>query len=380
MPFAAIVCFTDHCDFDTLSLLQQQRNFFKKNNIKITKGFFLNHFSKRTDNASYERDFEELKKWQTDGHELAYHSLSQSIKSDAESRKDFFEFEPVFNATTWIDHGFQPYNLSLYQNNSISDADFARTLATKNIQILWNYIDSGTATCGVLNQLNPDNFTLQSFWLGTKKQSFQTRIALMVKIILVHFYNNEKLIQSYTKVASSFKKALQKKTIFEFYMFVKPSCVVIFPLLKVILFWNSYKNKVFANAKYCPLFFHHTIDDTKFTIFQSLELLDFKSSFEPKSIDKFVVENGIFIGHTYFSVPLEYHNGRLFDNHNNIAPTVTKNFDYLGTKIENSEIWNPTLWELHQHWNLFHTTQFEVCDSGKIEVKVSNSLIFKSIQ
>lgn len=47
VPFSAIACFTDHCDFDTLENLKTQRTFFKKHEIKVTKGFFINHFSKK---------------------------------------------------------------------------------------------------------------------------------------------------------------------------------------------------------------------------------------------------------------------------------------------------------------------------------------------
>ena len=115
IPFVATACFTDHCDFDTLESLKKQRAFFKDKNIKVTKGFFLNHFSKRADNASWENDSEELQKWISDGHELCYHSLSQSIKSKQESENDFFSFSPPVPINTWIDHGYQPYNLSMYQ-------------------------------------------------------------------------------------------------------------------------------------------------------------------------------------------------------------------------------------------------------------------------
>ncbi len=52
IPFSAIACFTDHCDFDTAQNLKLQRQLFKESNIKVTKGFFINHFSKRSDNAS----------------------------------------------------------------------------------------------------------------------------------------------------------------------------------------------------------------------------------------------------------------------------------------------------------------------------------------
>ena len=76
IPFSAVACFTDHCDFDTLQNLKIQRELFKTCNIKITKGFFLNNYSKR-ENASYEENKEELDFWKKYGHELAYHSLSQ---------------------------------------------------------------------------------------------------------------------------------------------------------------------------------------------------------------------------------------------------------------------------------------------------------------
>ena len=47
MPFSAIACFTDHCDFDTSENLIIQRDFFKRANVKTTKGFFLNHICHR---------------------------------------------------------------------------------------------------------------------------------------------------------------------------------------------------------------------------------------------------------------------------------------------------------------------------------------------
>ena len=154
--FSAIICFTDHCDFDTAENLKIQLYFFNENHIKITKGFFLNHFSKRADNASYENESEILDLWRNSGHELCYHSLSQSIKSSEESLSEFLNFEPPFSdVNVWIDHGFQPYNFSFYKKFGIDDKLFEDKLINKNINVLWNYIDSGTATNGIINQLNP---------------------------------------------------------------------------------------------------------------------------------------------------------------------------------------------------------------------------------
>ncbi|HEY0091327.1 MAG TPA: hypothetical protein VGB43_02480, partial [Flavobacterium sp.] len=122
IPFSAVACFTDHCDYDTPDSLRLQRNFFASNSIKVTKGFFLNHYSKRKDNASFKNDSREIENWKLDNHELAYHSLSQSIKNHRESLEDFKNFLPPFaDIATWIDHGYQPYNLSLFKKNKISE-------------------------------------------------------------------------------------------------------------------------------------------------------------------------------------------------------------------------------------------------------------------
>jgi len=39
IPFSSVICFTDHCDFDSLLLLEKQREIFKKLELKMTKGW-----------------------------------------------------------------------------------------------------------------------------------------------------------------------------------------------------------------------------------------------------------------------------------------------------------------------------------------------------
>lgn len=93
-----------------------------------------------------------MNKWLEDGHELCYHSLSQSIKSDEESFKDFENFQPPFSdIPTWIDHGYQPYNLSLYNKNNKTETYFLETMKGKGVHVLWNYIDSRNSNKWVLS-------------------------------------------------------------------------------------------------------------------------------------------------------------------------------------------------------------------------------------
>lgn len=379
IPFTAIACFTDHCDFDTSESLEKQREFFKKNNIKVTKGFFLNHFSKREDNASWENDQEELQKWVNDGHELCYHSLSQSIKSKEESTSDFYYFSPPIPIKTWIDHGYQPYNLSLYKKEGIDETVFAENLAKNDIEILWNYIDSGTATLGVLNQLNTKHFSLQSFYNGIKKASFKKRMSLIIKNSIVHFYSDEKLIKNYSQLASSFKKITKTKSSTDLFSFIGKCFKVFIPLFKIVLCWNSYKKQVYPLAKYQTIFFNHTIGTKNFIVFQTLEFLDFINALHKKSVDEFITEKGIFIAHTYFSVPMEYHEGRIFTKSGEINPIVEANFEYLGQNIKENKIWNPTLIELVDFWKKCNQVEFQISNQGEISIKNNTEIAFRII-
>ncbi|RZJ27350.1 MAG: hypothetical protein EOO48_12075, partial [Flavobacterium sp.] len=312
IPFSAIACFTDHCDFDTAENLKRQRELFHSCGIKTTKGFFLNHYSKRAANASFENDSDELKKWQADGHELAYHSLSQSIKSDAESFADFRNFNPPFDSPTWIDHGYQPYNLSLYRNNNISDSDFADTMQSKNVKTFWNYIDSGTATENIINQLNADDFTLARFRKGISGLGLRQKMSLLVKNILFHYYADEKIIGQYKSAAGEVKNVIYKRNFAKLLPMLRNVFKLALPLFRVLLFWNSHKNMPYRFAKYTPLLFRHRISGREFTIFQTVEMIDFKKALRPENMQKLIGESGVFIAHTYFSAPMPYHTGRMF--------------------------------------------------------------------
>lgn len=380
IPFSSIACFTDHCDFDTLENLKLQRTFFKENNIKITKGFFLNHFSKRDDNASFEKHSNELLKWKNDGHELCYHSLSQSIKTDKESFEDFEFFNsPIENIPTWIDHGYQPYNLSLYQNSKVNEQKYVQILTDKKINILWNYIDSGTATLGVINQLNSNDFTLKNYFKGINSFRFKDRVALKIKLILFHFYADEQMITKYKNISSSFKKFVKEKNIMQLIAFFKNSFSILIPLLKVFLNWNSVKNQPFKLAKYSPLVFKHYIQNTTYSIFQTIEMVDFKKSLHPKNINKLIDEKGLFIAHTYFSVPMKYHTGKLFKTETTIDEEVANNFSYLSSKIKDNSIWNPTLKELVQFLSKFENIKLDINESGTIFNITETDLPFREI-
>lgn len=377
-PFTAIACFTDHCDFDTPENLEIQRKFFKKQEVKITKGFFLNHFSKREDNASFQNQKEELLKWNEDGHELCYHSLSQSIKSDTESFKDFGLFiPPLNNIKVWIDHGYQPYNFSLFKSNNLDENNYLQILQEKKINTLWNYIDSGTATNGVLNQFNTMHFTLSSFLKGNKNLGGLKKTQLMIKNIIFHYYNEENLILRYKNTASNFKKVFFQKKLKSIFPLAKDVFKLSMSIFLVFLFWNTNKTKPYKLAKYSPILFKHSIAENEFYIFQTVEMLDFKKSLSEQNLQSLISEKGVFIAHTYFSVPMKYHMGKLFSSPTEIDLKVEERFNSLSEKIKSREIWNPTLTELVEYWKGFERVVLDIDSNGFVFVKNDSGLIFR---
>ena len=375
IPFAAIACFTDHCDFDTAENLKIQREFFKSNNIKVTKGFFLNHFSKRDDNASIENQAKEINQWQQDGHELCYHSLTQSIRDKTSAFNEFKHFTPPYNnIPVWIDHGFQPYNFSLFEKNGISSTEYENTLTNKGVSILWNYVDCANATTAMINQLNPNQFNLENYYNAIKGQPFLKRSISLIKNIIFHYDNDEFRVRNYIESITHSKNIINKGKVQEIFSLIKNVSPIVKMLLKVLLTWKTTKKQTYKAAQYSPLFFKHTIDKKEFYIFQTIEMLDFTAALSKDNINLLIEESGIFIAHTYFSVTMNHYIGKLINSDNSLNETVVANFDYLSQKVKSNSIWNPTLSELLAYYKKFQETIFDIDEKGFIFIKNNSNI------
>lgn len=372
IPFVGTVCFTDHCDYDTPENLKTQRDFLQSVGVKVTKGFFLQHYSKRETNASWQNQSEELQLWAKDGHELAYHSLSQSIKSEAESRNDFLNFNaPLPDIPVWIDHGFQPYNWSLYQNSGYREDELQTVMQRNGITVFWNYMDTGRAAKGIINMLNRQQFTLQAFRQSIQHLPFLKRIENTVKAIVFYAYNHAHRIRNYIDALSHLrllKKTKHPKHALAFLLNVMPV------FWKVISFLGSSKKQKnpFPLAEFSPIFFRHQFGNQMYTVFQSVELVDFVSGLSKENIDMLRDESGVLIAHTYFAVDMTHHQGRLLESETQIAHQPGLNFRYLGEQIAAKKLWNPTLSQLIQAWEQFSNITFDVDAQG--EIIVSNGI------
>lgn len=373
--FTSVICFTDHCDFDTPENLTTLREFFKKYDIKVTKGFFLNHYSKRQTNASFENNSLELKKWQDDGHELAYHSLTQSIKSKEKAIYEFENFEALNKTATWIDHGYQPYNFSCLQSSGFSKNQYLNLLKSKNIKYLWTYIDNTSAHKGIINQLDFTSFKLKTLLKATEKDTFVKRWSLVSKAILFYYYNSSKTTQAYKSIAGIFKKLKKRFNIKDLLSFIQVILKIIYWLFIPLIFKQN-RNKVYPLSYYKPTIFQFNSD---FYMFQTIEMNDFVNGLCKHNQDQMIKNKGFALLHTYFSVDFSYHKGRLLKDNNKINPEAEETFKIFCNNIQASKLWNPTFKELMQYIQPLFNSELKLDADNKVVFAETNHLLTRYI-
>jgi hypothetical protein len=76
---------------------------------------------------------------------------------------------------------------------------------------------------------------------------------------------------------------------------------------------------------------------------------------------------------------MKYHTGRMFETPNKIDTIVAENFNYLGLKIKNKEIWNPTVNELIVFLSNFEKTVLDIDSNGNIIVNNPSGLSYREV-
>src|SRR5690606_35685456 len=161
--------------------------------------------------------------------------------------------------------------------------------------------DLGTATIGVINQFNREDFTLGAFKKGNAGLPWIQRTAMFIKNVMFHYYADEKIIAKYKAVAGNLKRLAFQGKIGEFLPLVRNLSGILGPHSRIALPWQKHKNTPYKLAKYSPVIFRHTIAGRPFFIFQTIEMVDFKKALHRSNIEKLISESGLFIAHTYFS-------------------------------------------------------------------------------
>ena len=191
--FKPLICFTDHADFDNTENLKIQREFFNKLNIKITKSFFLYNSSSPAKATTFEDQIaqSEFKKWELEGHELCYHSMSDICLPNWSSQfNNFCSPKGINKVKIYIDHSTHPYNYTKTTNLP----NWYEAINLKGIKLIWNYLDSGPGNYYAINQIIPYSFTAHNIiksYLHSKVTRLNTSLKSVVRDLLLYFANDE---------------------------------------------------------------------------------------------------------------------------------------------------------------------------------------------
>ena len=76
---------------------------------------------------------------------------------------------------------------------------------------------------------------------------------------------------------------------------------------------------------------------------------------------------------------MKHYSGKLFQSQGKFDQEVLNNFKYLGSKIAENKIWNPTLSELITQFDIFDKTILDCDENGTIFIKNNFNLIFRTV-
>lgn len=349
-PFKPIICFTDHCDFDTNESLRKQLSFFKNYNITVSKGFFLNHYSKRKDNSSYEREPDLIKSFKNEGHEVFFHAFTQSLRENSEAIHEFTHSEspPELDIKTYVDHGYQIYNFTKKHETGLKEEEWSEIMSNKGVKNLWTYLDSGTAMKGVCNQLNQSHFTLSNL---IKYNGIDLKKIIRTELF---FRGNENSLLEYRRLAEKAKELKNRKSFASVFSLLNSIKKVSSHLIHSFIFR---RNETFKYAQFTPWIFQSRIGGKTYSFFQTIEVTNFEETFSKQNIDTLKKESGLLIAHCYFASPLAHQKGRLFDG-NEISTKNHQNFEYIKEQVLSGNIWNPTISELIDYVNDLNNLEF----------------------
>lgn len=263
LGFKPFICFTDHSDFDTPDNLMTLWSFLEKTGVKTSKGFFPFHFSKREDNASLEREPDLIKRYQSSGHELVFHALSQSLRPNDEAINEFNQVwvDNSLDVTTYIDHGYQIYNWTR-ATDFFNEKYWVATMKSNGIDNLWTYLDSGTAKHGIINQFNSKHFTPKKIASNLLKPG---GLSFIIRTLL--FYSNDDdLVAKYRRLKGDVKKILSKRSIAA----LKDALLNASKLSSFVfknLFQQQKRAEPFHHARYTPSLFQYDINGSKIQFF-----------------------------------------------------------------------------------------------------------------
>jgi hypothetical protein len=142
----AVICLTDHPDWDSVPKIKALGELFSRHNIRITKGVFpvadigWSHYGPGLNVPAYAAQVDQ---WSEMGHEIAFHGLGSRCEvSDLGLEECLRRMDSLqrYDPKTWIDHGGGEYIFARLARLP-GDADLVEELRRRGVRNFWSYGD-----------------------------------------------------------------------------------------------------------------------------------------------------------------------------------------------------------------------------------------------
>jgi hypothetical protein len=322
----AVICLTDHPDFDTVPKLKLLANVFSENNIRITKGVFPGSdpvegkMEPGLDELDYRIYIDILYE---SGSEIAYHGVSPRTNppplSECLRRIDLMR---RYSPKTWIDHGCGTY---LFSKDAVFNegAGLVDLLTKTGIENYWSYTDVWENPTRHLDvwrrrRLLSAFFNFFSFLLHKKRLSIPLIVyygSSILKNLLGPFHIrpiiNEPCRVSGWKFVAAHARRLN--------------------------YYHENPMNVYDLAGQCSL-----MSKQKIWVFDTVLLNHLAFQLRPANIDLLCTQNGLLLAHCYFSHQKnKYGTMNCFVSDGNRAsmiPEFIENARYISEKQKQKEV------------------------------------------
>lgn len=247
------------------------------------------------------------------------------------------------------------------QPNGISKYQWIRKIKNLGFDFVWNYVDTYDARFDCLSQIHPRNMTL-SYRLRSMIQNnrFFYRKRLMFRLRNYLRFNGDEKTAALGFELSRMIKYHQNINLLNIY---KITIDLIISFIKITLLSHS----IPILSKFAPTLFYLPGNDKSVKFFQTMTIRDFEEAFEPKSLKKFISNNGFIIAHTYMSYTGHRHPGRIileYDDNIKLNENSINGLKYLGKMIASGKVSNPTLGEYSSYFSEIAKSKIVNSDKG----------------
>lgn len=358
--FQAVVCFTDHCDFDTPEALQVQLESLRAYNMTITKGFFYYNFAKRPNTVCLAEQPHWAAAFKKEGHEAAWHALSLSLQPPNEALAQCKSFVSAMDFTTYMDHGHQPYNWS---QSHWTWSEKAVQYAQKGWRQLWHYRDVGPATRH-WNQLDIRR------WHLAHCLPWNTLFQMAHWAQALHFYRmhwaDPIAYEALGRLIHQIK-SLHARGTFSLMLGIGPTLWQHRKVFGCIKRAWTLRTRVPDAVRGQAIVYPIQLGPEVFWMFQTQLWNDWVTPLQPAALAAFVEAKGVCLAHTYLSVPLAHYPNRFMLTSTRINPKVKPGLARLSQAIQQGQCWNPTLSEAMAYWQRFDQVTFTITDAGVLQ-------------